>query len=123
MPFLNYTNRCGKIHYFRAAQTAKGGTRYYITKSDNFPNLIETLPEGFEIYEDPYDGRVILRKIVPCLVTSQEIESVKNAVERLSALNDIMIQGRCNFAHTWDVNPIFILFQKPFMSILTTKEC
>ena len=101
MSFLNYTNRSGKIHYFRAAKTAKGGTRYYITKSDNFPDLIDVLPKGFEIYEDPYEGRVILRKTVPCLVTQSEIEFVKNAVERLSALNDIMIQGDGDALVVW----------------------
>ena len=46
---LTYINRCGKSHYFRTAQTAKGGIRYYITKSDNFPDLIDAIPNGFEI--------------------------------------------------------------------------
>ncbi len=45
---ITYTNRFGKIHFFRAATTAKGGIRYYITKSDNFPDLIDTIPEGFD---------------------------------------------------------------------------
>ena len=98
---LTYTNRCGKTHYFRTAQTSKGGIRYYITKSDNFPDLIDALPNGFEIYEDPYEGRVIFRKIVPCLVTEAEIESVKNAVERLSDLKDIMIQGEGDAIIVW----------------------
>lgn len=98
---LTYTNRCGKIHYFRAAKTAKGGTRYYITKSDKFPDLIDTIPEGFEIKEDPYEGQVIIRKIVPCLVTKEEIEYVKYAVESLSDLKDIIIQGEDNAIVVW----------------------
>lgn len=99
--FLTYKNRLGKSHFFRAATTAKGGIRYYITKSDNFPDLIETLPEGFEIYEDPHDGRVIFRKIVPCAVTQAELDLVQKAVETLSDLKDILIQGEGETIVIW----------------------
>lgn len=99
--FLTYKNRLGKSHFFRAATTAKGGTRYYITKSDKFPDLIETLPNGFEIYEDPYEGRVIFRKIVPCLVTQKEVDDVKKAVETSSDLKDIIIQGEGEAIVIW----------------------
>jgi hypothetical protein len=98
---LTYINRLGKTHFFRAATTAKGGTRYYITKSDKFPDLIQTLPDGFEIYEDPHDGRVSFRKIVPCLVTKAEIAEVKKAVESLSDLKDIFIQGEMDVIIVW----------------------
>lgn len=98
---LTYINRCGKTHYFRTALTAKGGIRYYITKSDNFPDLIDAVPHGFEIYEDPYEGRVIFRKIVSCLITSEEMVFVKNAVERLSDLNDIIIQAEGDAIIVW----------------------
>lgn len=99
--FLTYKNRLGKSHFFRAATTAKGGIRYYITKSDNFPDLIETLPEGFEIYEDPHDGRVIFRKIVPCAVTQAELDLVQKDVETLSDLKDILIQGEGETIVIW----------------------
>lgn len=99
--FLTYKNRLGKSHFFRAATTAKGGIRYYITKSDNFPDLIETLPEGFEIYEDPHDGRVIFRKIVPCAVAQEELDLVQKAVETLSDLKDILIQGEGETIVIW----------------------
>ena len=99
--FLSYTNRLGKTHFFRAATTAKGGIRYYITKSDNFPDLIDALPDGFEIYEDPYEGRVIFRKIVPCRVSKEELDFVKNAVETLSDLKDILIQGEGEAIIVW----------------------
>lgn len=47
---LTYTNRRRDIHYFRAAQTAKGDTRYYIVKSAEYPDLIDKVSEGFEEY-------------------------------------------------------------------------
>ena len=99
-PF-KYTNRKDEDHYIRAAETAKGGTRYYVTKSDNFPELIDALPAGFEINEDPYEGRVVLRKYVPCLVTTEEKDYVHKAVKRLSDLNDFMIQGDGDALIVW----------------------
>lgn len=98
---ITYTNRFGKIHFFRAATTAKGGIRHYITKSDNFPDLIDVMPNGFEIYEDPHDGRVIFRKIVPCLVSQEQVAYVKAAVETLSDLKDIYIQGEGDAIVVW----------------------
>ena len=52
MPY-SYTNRHGKTHYFRAAETKTGKFRYYVTISDEYPNLIEDIPINYEIAELP----------------------------------------------------------------------
>ncbi len=88
---LSYTNRKGKTHYFRAVKTKKGGVRYYITKSPDFPNLLEEVPEGFEIVELPEEARVILRKIIPCLITEEEKYILHQAIEKYSAVEDFFI--------------------------------
>ncbi len=98
---LTYTNRQGKTHYFRAVPTVKGSIRYYITKSTNFSDLIEEVPNGFEIYEDPQEARVVLRKIIPCLVTEQEIEIVRKAIEQYSDLKDFFVQGEGSELLIW----------------------
>lgn len=100
MPLI-YTNRKGKANFFRAAKTAKGAIRYYVTKSADFPDLIDEVPDGFEIYEEPCEARVVLRKIVPSLVTKEEIELVRKAVEKLSDLNDFFIEGEAGEIIIW----------------------
>ncbi len=50
MPYF-YTNRHGKVHYFREAETKKGKSRYYVTTSKDYPNLIEDIPSRYEIAE------------------------------------------------------------------------
>ena len=120
---LSYTNRNGKAHFFRTATTAKGGIRYYITKSDNFPDLIETMPDGFEIYEDPHDGRVIFRKIVPCRVSQEELDFVKNAVETLSDLKDIFIQGEGDAIIIWHSQFNSISGQDENLTVEEAIEC
>lgn len=98
---LTHTNRRREAHYFRAVETAKGGTRYYIVKSPEYSDLIDELPEGFEIHEQPYEGRVVLRKKVPVLTTAEERELVERAVLELSALNDIMVTAEKEAITVW----------------------
>lgn len=98
---LTYTNRCSENYYFRAVETAKGGKRYYIVKSLEYPDLIDELPEGFEIHEQPSEGRVVLRKKVPVYTTAEEKELVESAVFELSALKDIMVTAEKEAITVW----------------------
>ncbi len=90
---LSHTNRQGQAHYFRAVTAAKGGTRYYVTKDPNSPDLLDDLPAGFEVYEQPFDARVVFRKRVPKLVTEAERLTVENAVANLAGVNDFLVEA------------------------------
>lgn len=41
---LSHTNRQGATAYIRATPTAKGGTRYYVTKDPKAADLLEEMP-------------------------------------------------------------------------------
>ncbi len=90
MPY-SYTNRHGKIHFFKAVKTKKGGVRYSVTRSANFDNLIEKIPDGFEIAELPEEARVVIRKIVPVNTTNEEKDILHQAIEKYSAIKDFFI--------------------------------
>jgi hypothetical protein len=64
MPY-SYTNRHGKTYYFRAAKTKTGKYRYYVTASDKFSNLIDQIPQEYEVAELPLDAKVVIRKKKP----------------------------------------------------------
>lgn len=68
MPY-SYTNRQGKTHYFRAVETKTGKYRYYVTQSEEYPDLIEEVPRGFEVAELPEEAKVVIRKIKPVYTT------------------------------------------------------
>ncbi|MCB0560714.1 MAG: hypothetical protein H6573_28315 [Lewinellaceae bacterium] len=87
----NYTNRQGKVHYFKAIRTKKGGIRYYITKNPDSEDLITKVPGGFEVTEYPYDGRVVIRKKVPVYVTQEEVAIVQKAMKAQSPVKDFII--------------------------------
>ncbi|MBK9013080.1 MAG: hypothetical protein IPM82_02775 [Saprospiraceae bacterium] len=91
MPF-SYTNRCGAQHFFKKTATKKGGYRYYITKKADDTDLIDEVPEGFEVKEMPYDGKVIIRKIIPSQILSDEAAIVQQAMERQSPVKDFMVR-------------------------------
>ncbi|RYU93676.1 hypothetical protein [Emticicia agri] len=87
-----YTNRKDEDHYFRAVETAKGKVRYYIVKNKiGYTDLIEEVPNGFEVVELPEEGRVIIRKKIPKKITEEERLIVEDAVRELSAFNDFII--------------------------------
>ena len=89
----SYTNRHGKIHYFRAVETKTGKFRYYVTTSDEYPNLIENLPNGYEVIELPEDAKVIIRKKKPVLTTYEEKEIVFDAIKEFSGVKDFFIHA------------------------------
>ena len=92
MPY-SYTNRQGKKHFFRAVQTKTGKYRYYVTSSDNFEDLIEEVPRGFEVAELPEDAKVVIRKKKPLLVMQEEKEIVHDAIAEFSGVKDFFIHA------------------------------
>lgn len=106
MPF-SYTNRQGKIHYFRAVETKTGKYRYYVTSSDNFADLIEEVPRGFEVAELPEEAKVVIRKRKPLLVTQEEKEIVQDAIAEFSGIKDFFIHAE---------GPVLSVYQSQFSS-------
>ena len=90
MPY-SYTNRHGKKHFFKAVTTKKGKLRYYVTSSDDFSNLIEDVPDGYEIVELPEEARVVIRKKKKIWTTEKEKQIVHDAIDKYSAIKDFFI--------------------------------
>ena len=100
MPY-SYTNRHGKTHYFRAVETKTGKYRYYVTTSDEYPNLIEEVPQGFEITELPEDAKVVIRKIKPVATNYEEKEIVQDAIEEFSDIKDFFIHAEHTYIYVY----------------------
>jgi hypothetical protein len=49
--------------------------------------MIDTVPPGYEVYEKPESGQLLLRKAKPSRITTTEREFVENAVRRDAGLN------------------------------------
>ncbi len=77
---VTHVNRKRDTYYLHAGKTKTGKPRYWFsTKTDG--DLVELIPEGYEVYENP-DAQVFLRKIVKQFVTPAEIAVLKEGLER-----------------------------------------
>lgn len=87
-----YINRSGDTYYLHQGITKKGNPKYYFSRNDD-GILVDSIPEGYEIYENP-NARVFLRRISPRIFTEEEITIAQNNVKKRSALKDFKIDIR-----------------------------
>jgi hypothetical protein len=68
---VEYLNRKGQTYYLHAGKTKKGNPRYYFSMKPP-AELVNKIPEGYEIYENP-NAQVYLRKILPKAISAEEM--------------------------------------------------
>lgn len=77
---VKYINYIGDNYYLHKGLSKKGNPRCWFSKSME-GELLEDIPEGFEIYENP-NGLVFLRKIPLKIITDKEIDIVKRSIPK-----------------------------------------
>ena len=63
---IEYVNRPGDAYYLHEAKTNIGNPKYYFSMKKE-GDLVNSIPEGCEIYENP-NAQVFLRKITPKVI-------------------------------------------------------
>ena len=121
MPY-SYTNRQGKVRYFKQVETKKGNYRYYVASSDKSEDLIEAVPLGYEVTEIPEDGKVIIRKKKPVFTTREEQSIAHDAIEEFSALNDFFIHAEGEYMYVYYSQFNYVGGQEPNLSREEAKE-
>ncbi len=92
---VEYTNRKGNVYYLHAGKTPKGKPKFFFSK-DAEGEIVEALPEGYEVYESPEGGLVYLRKSTPPLITPFEREVVCDAIRRRAAVEHFLVDIQKN---------------------------
>ncbi|MCT7985511.1 hypothetical protein NG796_19745 [Laspinema sp. A4] len=91
---LQYTNRRGQTYFLHQGTTKTGKPKYYFSlKTEG--NLIESIPEGFEIYENP-NAQVYLRKIQPKVFSDRELEAVDQGIKKYSKIKNFILDVKDN---------------------------
>ena len=91
---IQYENRKGQTYYLHQGTTKTGKPKYFFSmKSEG--SLVDRIPDGFEIYENP-DARVFLRRIRPQIITADEIRVVKQGMEQFSPVKYYQIDVKKN---------------------------
>jgi hypothetical protein len=118
---VSYTNRRGEVHYFKAVKTKKGAYRYYVVKKKE-GDLLDAIPEQFEIYEHPEEAKVVIRKKIVRKINDDEISAVRNAVQKLSVSDDFMIHTDGNILSVYTGRLHKKEFEDMFSGIKTGDE-
>ena len=91
---VSYVNRRGQTYYLRRRATKTGKASYFFSmKSEG--ELVEAIPEGFEVYQNP-NARVFLRKIQPKIITDEEVEVVKRGLRQFRHLRHYQVEVKGN---------------------------
>jgi hypothetical protein len=89
---VTHVNRYRDTYYLHVGRTKTGKPRYWFSnKADG--DLVDAIPEGYEVYENP-DARVYLRKKPPQIVTPEEIAVVKHGLERYAPDQHCLVDVR-----------------------------
>jgi hypothetical protein len=85
-------NRRGHEYYLHEGKTKTGKVSYFFSrKTDGV--LAAAMPPGFEVYETG-DGLIVLRKMIPCLVTSEEVTVVYAALKENAKARSAYLDAR-----------------------------
>ena len=77
---IQHTSRTGKAYYLHVGQGKSGKPNYFFSTEPEGP-LVNSVPDGFEIYEN-VGGQVFLRRKQPKLIPDEELAMVKEALKR-----------------------------------------
>src|SRR5215468_8151072 len=91
---ITYTNAKGKTHYLHQGTTKTGKPKYHFSMQSE-GTLAESIPAGFEIYENP-NAQVFLRRIPPKIITDEERQVVEDSMRKYAEVQDYKIDVRGN---------------------------
>jgi hypothetical protein len=91
---ITCTNAKGKTYYLHQGTTKTGKPKYYFSMESNGA-LAESIPEGFEIYENP-NAQVFLRRIPPKIITDEERKIVEDGMRKYADVQDYKIDVKGN---------------------------
>jgi hypothetical protein len=77
---IEYTSRTCKTYYLHAGVTKTGKPKYFFSQKQDGAQ-VDTIPDGFEIYEN-VEGLVFLRRIPKQIILPEELALVKTALRR-----------------------------------------
>jgi hypothetical protein len=103
---LEYVNRRGEKYFLLQGTTKTGKPKYYVSrKAEGVP--VDSVPEGYEIHENPERGIVSVRKVRPTHILPQERESLARWTREFAGIDHFIIDldGDSMVVYTPDHDP------------------
>lgn len=89
---ITHINRRGKIYYLHIGKTKTGKNKYFFS-TKSIGTLAETIPNGYEIYENP-NAQVFLRKVQPKVIMDIEKAIIEEGIRKYSKVKNCKIDIR-----------------------------
>lgn len=109
---ITHVNRKQKTYYLHQGTTKSGNPKYFFSMKDD-GNLVEAIPDGYEIYENP-NAQVFLRKISAKVITDDERAVVETGMQQFTQIQHFQIDIKKDtisiFTPNQDVDAISELF-------------
>jgi len=86
---VTHTNRKGKTYTLHQGKTKLGKPKYFFALRDE-GNLVETMPSGYEVYENP-NAQVFLRRIQTKIITEEEVAVVEAGMRQYCSLEQFIV--------------------------------
>ena len=87
---VTYTNRRGKTYYLHKGKTRTGKSKYHFSFK-NKGELVDEVPDGYEIYEHPPNGQVLLRKKLPRFITDIESHMIEKELKKIEGARRYLV--------------------------------
>ena len=86
---VEYVNRKQKTYYLHEGKTKTGKPKYFFSMKAEGA-LVDVIPEGYEVYENP-NAQVFLRKIQPQIITPEEVAIVQEGIKQSAKLSHFIV--------------------------------
>ena len=100
---VTYSNRRGKTYYLHEGRTKTGKPKYHFSLKNN-GELVDELPDGYEIYEHPGSGRVFLRKKLPQLILNIEKDVIEKELKKKEGSRRYLLDIKGEIITIWESN-------------------
>ena len=91
---VTHTNRRGKTYYLHQGRTKLGNPKYFFALRDDGV-LVDDIPIGYEVYENP-NAQVFLRRIPVKIVTDEEVAVVEDGMRQFCRLEHYIVDVKKN---------------------------
>ena len=91
---VTFTNRKDKTYYLHEGRTKLGKPKYFFALRDE-GDLVEAIPAGYEVYENP-NSQVFLRRIKPQIVTDEEVAVVEAGMQQYCHIKQFIVDVKKN---------------------------
>src|SRR5580704_8396102 len=108
MMAYQYVNRRGDVYHLQANAKRGGGVGYSFTCKKTPDKPVDEIPQGYEVYENPENSQVFLRKIVPSQILPQERQLVEDSMRSFTKVELFIVdvQGDSVVVYTADTSEL-----------------